>query len=283
MSELVNLLRSEFAGLPPAIAGPAVGRQTVKTAAAPAAPAGQVSTVELFKIADLCEQLAVNLDKVAAAGEGPGATPLADPIFGGGIPLRGGAKVHHTGDVSPAEVVGTDRLGPATTALLTDLAHPPAEGKTQEVKAAEARVRAVLSTAQEDENRVAGPGRLPVDPPAALDSQSKAIDSAAEAMALTKREAKAEPKEDMGTYLDEPAMSADTDPVLADMFDHAEEAGVKTSAVAARAQMLKTASAGCTCGGVGLCQHCLLMSKVAEVLAGGQDEPADDGPGVEEC
>lgn len=64
---------------------------------------------------------------------------------------------------------------------------------------------------------------------------------------ITKGEAKAEPKRQMGEVLDEPAQKKSTDPVLHQNLDAASGAGVKLSSVqatAARAYLRKIAQAG---------------------------------------
>jgi hypothetical protein len=73
------------------------------------------------------------------------------------------------------------------------------------------------------------------------------IDSNDAARDYTKREAKAEPKEQMGEVLDEPAQKKSTDPVLQNNLSNTSEAGVKISAaqaVAARALLSKIAEEG---------------------------------------
>ena len=78
-------------------------------------------------------------------------------------------------------------------------------------------------------------------------AQRRMIDSNDAARDYTKREAKAEPKEQMGEVLDEPAQKKSTDPVLQNNLSNTSEAGVKISAaqaVAARALLSKIAEEG---------------------------------------
>jgi hypothetical protein len=85
--------------------------------------------------------------------------------------------------------------------------------------------------------------------PAAFEAQAKLVRTAdpAKPADITKGQAKAEPKRQMGKVLDEPAQKKSTDPVLHQNLDAAAGSGVKLSAVqakAARAYLRKLAQAG---------------------------------------
>jgi hypothetical protein len=86
---------------------------------------------------------------------------------------------------------------------------------------------------------------------------SKMVSSNEKAIDYTKRDAKADPKSDMGDVLDEPAQTSSTDKTLAKTLDHTNEAGAKISSAQGIAEDLqKTAAAR------------VLLSKLAEQVNG---------------
>jgi hypothetical protein len=93
--------------------------------------------------------------------------------------------------------------------------------------------------------------------PGDVSRQKGMISSNESAINYTKRDAKADPKSDVAQTLDEPPLSASTDPVLQKTLDHTSSAGVKISSAKS---MAKTAQQ------VGAQRVVLrrLLSKVAE-------------------
>lgn len=75
--------------------------------------------------------------------------------------------------------------------------------------------------------------------PSDVNSQKRLIESNLAAIGYTRREAKSDPKKDLGAVLNEPALSAEHDRTLNEAFDHTEEAGAKIGS----AQTLKIAAA----------------------------------------
>jgi hypothetical protein len=80
----------------------------------------------------------------------------------------------------------------------------------------------------------------PIPPePSDVNSQKRFISDNMAAINYTRRQAKADPKRDLGQILTEPALSAATDKTLNEAFNHTNEAGAKI----ASAQLTKTAAA----------------------------------------
>ena len=88
--------------------------------------------------------------------------------------------------------------------------------------------------------------------PGPASSQAAMVGSNEAAINYTKRQAKAEPKAQMGEVLSEPAQVKSTDPVLQNNLSETAEAGTKVSSVktaaAARALLIKVAEEGCAEG-----------------------------------
>ena len=74
--------------------------------------------------------------------------------------------------------------------------------------------------------------------PSDVNSQKAMIASNQAAIDYTKRQAKADPKKDVGHVVDEPAMSASTDTTLNQAFEHTQQAGAKIAS-----NMMRTAAA----------------------------------------
>lgn len=105
--------------------------------------------------------------------------------------------------------------------------------------------------------------------PSDVSKQEKLVGSNDAAINYTKRDAKADPKSDMGDLLTEPAQSASTDKVLQKVLDHTNEAGAKISSVAS--DLHKTAAAR------------ILLSKLAEQVNGEKkDKNAKNANGKKE-
>jgi hypothetical protein len=93
----------------------------------------------------------------------------------------------------------------------------------------------------------------PIPPePSDVNSQKSMISSNDAAINYTKRQAKADPKKDLGHVLSEPALSSATDKTLERAFDHTNQAGAKI----ASSRLTKTAAA-----------HALLLKMAEEVEA----------------
>jgi hypothetical protein len=157
----------------------------------------------------------------------------------------------------------------AATSMETDLTQVPGgTGEQPQLKQAEAKVAAVrklwkTKTAADAENpaKIEG-GPEPLENPnaSAAEENVPKLPGPAQAQAnlvqtkdptkpadVTKQQAKAEPKRQMGEVLDEPAQKKSTDPVLHNNLDATSQAGVKLSsaqAAAARAYLRKIAQAG---------------------------------------
>jgi hypothetical protein len=208
-------------------------------------------------------------------GTGPGSvieTNLRDPVTGTQNYQTGQA----TGQSQPEADGSTDDVGKkdgqtnAETAMLTDMGHVPGgTGEQPQLKQAAAKVKiarrmwAMRKQAADAENPAkidAGPEPLENPNASASEEGVPKLPGPAQSQAnmvqttdptapadITKGEAKAEPKRQMGEVLDEPAQRKSTDPVLQNNLSNTAEAGVKISAVqaaAARAFLRKIAQAG---------------------------------------
>ena len=216
-------------------------------------------------------------------GEGEGATPtnLDTPTPG----VQSEAVGQATEKNQPPMKPGTDPASPGQTntgtALETTIHDPPGGNESWKdkdiLKQSAALLQKRAAAAKVTETKPAGATKTaaPVSqvdrvlgimkkladvPPEATASeegvpslpgpaaaQRRMIDSNDAARDYTKREAKAEPKEQMGEVLDEPAQKKSTDTVLQNNLSHTSEAGVKISAaqaVAARALLSKIAEEG---------------------------------------
>jgi hypothetical protein len=216
-------------------------------------------------------------------GEGEGATPtnLDTPTPG----VQSEAVGQATEKNQPPMKPGTDPASPGQTntgtALETTIHDPPGGNESWKdkdiLKQSAALLQKRAAAAKVTETKPAGATKTaaPVSqvdrvlgimkkladvPPEATASeegvpslpgpaaaQRRMIDSNDAARDYTKREAKAEPKEQMGEVLDEPAQKKSTDTVLQNNLSNTSEAGVKISAaqaVAARALLSKIAEEG---------------------------------------
>jgi hypothetical protein len=115
------------------------------------------------------------------------------------------------------------------------------------------RVLSVMKKVAEDMSpavSASGEGVPALPGPAA--SQAALVSSNEAATNYTKRQAKAEPKAQMGEVLSEPAQVTSTDPVLQNNLSETAQAGTKISSVktaaAARALLIKVAEEGCAEG-----------------------------------
>lgn len=208
-------------------------------------------------------------------GTGPGSvieTNLKDPTMG--------TQNYETGQATPQsqpepdgkkdDVGKEDGQTNADTAMLTDMAHVPGgTGEQPQLKQAAAKIKlarrmwAMKKQAADAENPAKiEAGSEPLENPNASASEEDVpkLPGPAQSQAnmvqttdptapadITKGEAKAEPKRQMGEVLDEPAQKKSTDPVLQNNLSNTGEAGVKISsaqAAAARAYLRKIAQAG---------------------------------------
>lgn len=208
-------------------------------------------------------------------GVGPGSdlqTNMESPTPG----LQSTETGQATGQSQPPTKPGSDTVGkkdgqtnPAT-ALETDMADVPGgTGEQPQLKQAQAKVASVrrlwamnkqAANAENPAQISAGPEPLENPNASAAEENVPKLPGPAQSQAnlvqtkdptkpadVTKGQAKAEPKRQMGEVLDEPAQKKSTDPVLHQNLDAAAGAGTKLSSVqasAARAYLRKIAQAG---------------------------------------
>jgi hypothetical protein len=208
-------------------------------------------------------------------GTGPGsdlATNMDSPTPG----LQSTETGQATGQAQPPKTPGSDTVGkkdgqtnPAT-ALETDMADVPGgTGEQPQLKQAAAKVARVrqLVAMRKQAANAENPAQISAGKEPLVNPNASAAEEAvpklpgpAQAQAnlvqtkdptkpadVTKSQAKAEPKRQMGEVLDEPAQKKSTDPVLHQNLDAAAGAGTKLSSVqasAARAYLRKLAQAG---------------------------------------
>lgn len=197
-------------------------------------------------------------------------TNMDDPTGGMQSTETGQAKNNQPEAAGSKDDVGkTDGQTNAETAMLTDMNHVPGgtgeqpQLKQASIKLAREKWAAMKKQAADAENPAKiEAGREPLENPNASASEEgvpklpppaqrqanmvQTKDPTAPAD-ITKREAKAEDKRQMGEVLTEPAQRKSTDPVLHANLAHAESAGVKLSsaqAAAARNYLRKLAQAG---------------------------------------
>lgn len=207
-------------------------------------------------------------------GVGPGSdlqTNMESPTPGKQATETGQATPQSQPPMKPGadDAKKTDGQTNAATAMETDMTQVPGgTGEQPQLKQASARIAAVrqlwkTKTAADAENRAQiSAGREPlVNPNASAAEESvPKLPGPAQSQAnlvqtkdptkpadITKGQAKAEPKRQMGEVLDEPAQKKSTDPVLHNNLAAAGQAGVKLSSVqaaAAREYLRKVAQAG---------------------------------------
>lgn len=216
----------------------------------------------------------VGVDK----GETAMDTNLGSPTAGMQSTDTGQASKNQPESAGSKDDVGNkDGQTNKETAMLTDMAHVPGgtgeqpqlhqEGNLPVLKKASVnRVRAIwnqVKQAADAENPAqikAGPEPLENPDASAAEEQVPKLPGPAQAQAnlvqtkdptkpadVTKQQAKAEPKRQMGEVISEPAQKKSTDPVLHANLDAASSAGVKLSSVkaaAARSYLRKIAQAG---------------------------------------
>ena len=205
----------------------------------------------------------------AAKGETAMATNMGDPVLG----LQSTQTGQATGQAQPPTRPGSDKASKAdgqtnaATAMETDLNEwPGGTGEQPQMKQASInkarRLWAMRKHAANAENPAQiSAGREPLVNPnaSAAEEQVPKLPGPAQAQAnlvqtkdptkpasITKGQAKAEPKRQMGGVLDEPAQKKSTDSVLHANLAAASRAGVKLSSVqasAARAYLRKVAQA----------------------------------------
>jgi hypothetical protein len=229
-----------------------------------------------LKLAEACEFIAQNLDKLSAdaplsPGHGPGALDVTESIGGTNVsPDQGHATQQPP--MRPASQKGVPASDPATglqdnaTGLPTEQQRSMDQPKTGSVKTAEALLKTNLArlgltkTAEDAINPAkisAGPaGAPPGDEPTPAqpqetERQSKMVASNQAAVDYTKGQAKSVPKDRLREVLKEPALSAATDSTLRQAFANTSKAGVKISSAdsqvkvaAARALLTKLAEDG---------------------------------------
>lgn len=218
-------------------------------------------------------KIAQEVEPAGGPGAGPGSvieTNIKDPTAGEQSTVTGQATPQSQPEAAGKkdDVGSADGQTNAETALLTDLAHVPGgTGEQPQLKQASIRrVRGLWSMrkhASDGENPAtisAGPEPKENPNASAAEEDVPKLPGPAQAQAnmvrtkdpaapadITKGEAKAEPKRQMGEVLDEPAQKKSTDPVLQQNLDAAASTGVKISSVqaaAARAYLRKVAQVG---------------------------------------
>jgi hypothetical protein len=207
-------------------------------------------------------------------GTGPGsdlATNLDSPTPGMQATETGQASSQAQPPMKPGtdDAKKTDGQTNPTTSMSTDMTQVPGgTGEQPQLKQAAAKVAAVrqlwqtkiAANAENPAKIDAGPEPLVNPNASAAEEAVPKLPGPAQTQAnlvqtkdptkpadITKGQAKAEPKRQMGEVLDEPAQKKSTDPVLHNNLDAAGQAGVKLSsakAAAARAFLRKVAQAG---------------------------------------
>lgn len=252
-------------------------------------------------------------------GRGAGTIDMQTPTSQAGIPVNGGSQEHKTPDKPQMEAGGAPKENPDTV-FKTDYTDPAgvgegmgpvgADGSTltsadtavkktssleRKKKEAEWKAKvyeAILAKMGQEaagggfQESTTGPGKGPgtpetdqkQDPP--IPPEGKVVQDTQKVIDVTQRETKAPVKQELKDFVNEPALSKKTDPVASDMFDHAEDAGVKVSSAEdalRRVFLKKVAARGCTCGGAGTCGYCSYikgMQKLSENTAAADPKPA---------
>ena len=240
-----------------------------------------ISTEEVLKLATLCDlagdQLAKTAGEAVAVPDAPaGGTDnpkVVEPENGTQATNTSGAQ---TVSLPPKDTLVNKTDTPNTGTTLT----PPGDGakmKLGQVDAEALRIFQILKQAASEmttsEGEVPNTATNPGLEGRGLPAEAKKIDTPQKAQDLTPRDAAQQEKEDLKGVLDEPAMSAKTDPVLKNNFDHEADAGPKIAA--AREYLEKVAEEGCTCGGQGTCTYCQIKEALALNFSG-----IDEGEGA---
>jgi len=234
-----------------------------------------MSQIDWEKVA-VGEGLGTQAANAPAPSVGPGVGPGSDLATNMESPTPGLQSTETgqaTGQAQPPKTPGSDTVGkkdgqtnPAT-ALETDMADVPGgTGEQPQLKqAAVSRVRELVAMRKQAAN-AENPAQISAGKEPLVNPNASAAEEAvpklpgpAQAQAnlvqtkdptkpadVTKSQAKAEPKRQMGEVLDEPAQKKSTDPVLHQNLDAAAGAGTKLSSVqasAARAYLRKLAQA----------------------------------------
>lgn len=114
-------------------------------------------------------------------------------------------------------------------------------------------------------------------------SARRLVDSNRAAIDYTKRDAKKPLVAPLKEVLDQPAFSEKHDNKLQENLRNTGKAGVKIAGAAARTQLQKIASQGCTCNSKGDCQFCSMKAKVAEMGGMGMSPMSSAGEGGDGC
>ena len=191
------------------------------------------------------------------------------------VPMSSGSDSKSPGQINPGTAMSTDmndRPGGSESWENKDVMKQASAIKVASLRAALAKATAaptniskvarVLGLSKEAEDainpaKISAGSAVPPDSsvaeegvpsqPSEVTTQKRHIQSSEAAINLTKRDAKAVPKERMGEVLSEPAQKKSTDPVLHNNLDATSSAGVKISSVkvaAARAFLRKVAEEG---------------------------------------
>lgn len=194
----------------------------------------------------------VPLNPASEVGAGKNTAPNAVKTDASGQPGLNATPTSAGATTQPGTIPGLK--APSKTASLVE------QIKAAMLKKAADGPDASISAGKETtlpENQSASGGR-----PAEVTSQERLIGSNQAAIDVTPRQAAEVPKKRMGELLTEPMQSASTDKTLNAALGSkvVTDAGAKIAS--ARAELQKTASAGCQCGGKHTCGFCKIASQL---------------------
>lgn len=246
--------------------------------------------------------------KTVGAGKGPNATPTnVDSPTGGVQSENVGEAKTKIPDKQPL-TAGAPNPGAPANAVQDNIgdmkASYPEQGVLKQSSVRDRYVRAIMKSAagseddEEETSKLSSPTStvLPEDKPSEMKRpaeatrQEKLISSNQAVIDATKREAKAEPKKQLGEVLTEKAQTSSTDKVLNENLGASTVNAAGAKIAAARMLIEKVASEGCICSGGGECGFCKIaarmrskkgLSKGSQFAGGGnpsiQQPPATDG------
>ena len=261
---------------------------------------------KLAEFALLSEKLAMEdipMSSPTGDGIGPGALgsalglmPSANPGLSTSATDLGGSKTN----VIPSSTSNSEAARPkdVASAMQTDEADPPGGVKAASVYR-EALIDAITKKASAEKLARLGRLKMAAGQPALVDQSrtsditergqesplggspegERGVGSNQEAIDFTKAQGATSKRKDMKAYLNEPAMSRGTDPVLHNQLAHAGSAGVKLAA--AKAYLVKVAGEGCSCDRHGTCTYCSMKEKLAHIGDGSEEYSESGDPSGE--
>lgn len=222
---------------------------------------------------------ATETSKTVGAGKGPNALPtnVDGPISGTQSENVGEAKTKIP-EKQPL-VAGAPNPGAPANAVQDNIgemkASYPEQGVLKQSSVRDRYIRAMLKNAgsednEEETNKLSSPTStvLPENKPSEMKRPAEAtrqeqlISSNKAVIDATKREAKAEPKKQLGEVLQEKAQTSSTDKVLNENLGASTVNAAGAKIAAARTLIEKVAGEGCTCTGSGACGFCKIASKM---------------------